>query len=269
MSSSRYSSYARYTLTFSVARQTLPSCTTAHSMRMRTQSQPGVASDAWWNPHRRWGDFRRGSSQSFPYSRVCFQEKGNLRPMTSEHVRPWLHGQEISLMFFLSKEDQRSPLTSVVGESGRTNLEPGASSRLSGCERPVFMHGVSGSFGQCSRKYRSKPVEGTGNIWQHFLERGETNEKMGRNTHVSEAWPNQNGVMVDWCNARATSATMTKSPHRLSFWKFEFSRTVWLWTLFVSLLFHLVTGQFPFFLLIVRPDPSLSFFNFVRIDIDI
>ena len=30
----------------------------------------------------------------------------------------------------------------------------------------------------------------------------------------------------------------------------------------------MVTGQFPSFLLVVRPNPSLSLFNFVRIDID-
>ena len=33
-----------------------------------------------------------------------------------------------------------------------------------------------------------------------------TNRAKGRNTHVSETWPNQNGVVFDWCDARATSA---------------------------------------------------------------
>ena len=50
------------------------------------------------------------------------------------------------------------------------------------------------------------------------------------------------------------------------------SRTVWHWPLFFCccccyLLVHVLTGQFPPFLLVVSPNPSLPLFNFVRIDI--
>ena len=91
-----------------------------------------------------------------------------------------------------------------------------------------------------------------------------SNRAKGRNTHVSETWPNQNGVVFDWWAARATSAIYGLQ-------EFFAYRLALIIVCFSVTSFDLVTDQFPFFLLFVRlnyPNHSLSIVHSVKIDVD-